>query len=101
MDISIKNKTITSIAISNTEMAWAIEDANLVLEYLKNENKVVLGGDILNNELEYNYDSWYYNVKDNQNSRFDVEYSIDVAIKYISNYIKDNGNAFFVVFVID
>lgn len=100
MKINISGKTITSTNFSNTETAWMIEDAILVLEHLKNEKKIVLGGDILTEKLEHNYDSWYYNVKSNENSEFDVECSIKLAFEYISNYIRKNGISFYVVFVI-
>ena len=99
MKITIGNKTIISTDFSNTETAWMIEDAILVLEHLKSKKKIVLGGDILTEKLEYNYDSWYYNVESSQNSKFNVECSIKSAFEYISNYIRTNGNSFYVVFV--
>ncbi len=99
MKITIGNKTITSIDFSATETAWMIEDAILVLEYLKSKNKIVLGGDILTEKLEHNYDSWYYNVDSGQNSQFNVECSVKLALEYLSNYIRANGKAFYVIFV--
>ena len=66
MIINILNKTITSIDLSNTETAWKIEDAFLVLEHYKNAKKIVndlsiiddLGIDVIHSkkliiELEY------------------------------------------------
>lgn len=100
MKINIENKTIVSTDFSDSETAWKIDDAILVLEHLKNKEKIVLGGDILTEKLEYNYDSWYYNVKRNQDSRYNVECSIELALEYISNYIRTNGNAFYVVYVL-
>ena len=99
MKITIGNKSIISTDFSNTETAWMIEDAFLVLEYLKNEKKIVLGGDILTEKFEYNYDSWYYNVRSSQTSKFNAECSIKLAFEYISNYIRTNGSSFYVVFV--
>lgn len=99
MKITIGNKTITSTDFFNAETAWMIEDAVLVLEQFKSKKKIVLGGDILTEKLEYNYDSWYYNVESSQNSKFNVECSIKVAFEYISNYIRINGNSFYVIFV--
>ena len=55
---------------------------------------------ILTEKLEHNYDSWYYNVECGQDSKFDVECSFELAYEYISNYIRTNGNKFYVVFVI-
>ena len=99
MKITIGNKTITSMDFSNTETAWMIEDAILLLEHFKSKKKIVLGGDILTEKLEYNYDSWYYNMESSQNSKFNVECSIKLAFEYISNYIRTNGSSFYVVFV--
>ena len=101
MEINIGNKTITSTDFSNAETAWMIEDAILVLEHLKSKKKIVLGGDILTEKMEHNYDSWYYNSESSPNSKYNVECSIKLAFEYISNYMKTNGNAFYVVFVIE
>ena len=101
MEIKIGNKTISSIDFSNTETAWMIEDAIFVLEYLKSNKKIVLGGDVLTEKLEHSYDSWYYNVEPSRNYKYNVECSFALAVKYISNYIRRNGNAFYVVFVIE
>ena len=99
MEINIGSKRIISTVFSNTETAWKIEDAIGVLEYLKGENKVILGGDILTEKLEHNYDSWYYNVEADRNARFNIECSNKLACEYISSYIRTNGNAFYVIFV--
>ena len=99
MKIEINDKTIMSKDFTNTETAWAIDDASLVLEYLNNMNKVVLGGDILTPKMEHNYDSWYYNVDSTFNHQINVERSVKIATEYILKYIKLNGNAFYVVFV--
>ena len=101
MKINIENKIITSTDFSNAETAWRIEDAILVLDHLKSKKKIVLGGDILTERMEHNYDSWYYNVESSQNSKYNVDCSIKLAFEYISNYIRTNGNAFYVVFVME
>ena len=100
MKINIGSKIISSVDFSNAEIAWMIDDASLVLEYLRSENKIVLGGDVLTNKLEHTYDSWYYNVDSSRDFKFNVECSIKSALEYISNYISANGSTFFVVFVI-
>ena len=99
MKINIGNETIASVDFSSNETAWRIEDAFGVLKYLKDQNKVVLGGDILTKELVHNYDSWYYNINPSLNYRFNVENGYKSAIEYISNYIRVNGNVFYVIFV--
>ena len=101
MKINIRNKTITSVDFSNTEVAWAIEDAMLVLDYLNGRNEIVLGGDILTKDLEYSYDNWYYDVNPGMDSQSNADCSIKRATEYLSSYIKANGNTFYVVFVLD
>ena len=100
MEIIIRNKKIISTCFSNTEDAWKIEDSILVLEYLKSKKKIVLGGDILTDTLQYTYDSWYYNIDTNKNLQFNAELGFKVASKYILNYMETNGNSFYVVFVV-
>ena len=101
MKINVKNQTIISTNFSASEIAWKIEDSVLVLEYLKSNNKIILGGDILTEKMERNYDSWYYNVEHNQSREFCIERSIEQATEYISKYIEANGNAFYVIFVVE
>ncbi|MBR2861595.1 MAG: hypothetical protein IKB86_07135 [Clostridia bacterium] len=97
--ITFGNKTIISTDFSDFETAWKIDDSLLVLEYLKSKNKIVLGGDILTEKLEHNYDNWYYDTDSNQNHKTNVEQGFKTAYEYISNYIKLNGTTFFVVIV--
>ena len=99
VQIMIGNKIVTSKDFSEFETAWMIEDAILVLEHLKSKNKIVLGGDILTEKLEHTYDSWYYNDDDSQNHQFNVKCSIKVALEYVSKYIKENGNSYYVIIV--
>ena len=100
MDFKIGNRVVSSIYFTDSEIAWRMEDAILVLEYLNSRNNIVLGGDVLTEKKQYNYDSWYYNVKTDQSLRSNVECSIKKASEYISNYIEINGNNFYVVFVV-
>ena len=88
MKINIGSETISSVDLSNAETAWMIADASLVLEYLRSKNKIVLGGDVLTDKLEHNYDSWYYNIDSSQDFKLNVECSIKLALEYISNYIS-------------
>ena len=101
MEIYIGSKIIKALAFSNTETAWKMEDADLVLRHFKNINKLVLGGDVLTKKLKHNYDSWYYNVDTAKDREFNVENSIKLATEYISKYTALNGNAFYVIFVTD
>ena len=99
MKIMFKNKTIISTDFSDYETAWKINDALLFLEYIKERNGLVLGGEILTKNLEHNYDSWYYNNDSARDYQFNVVCSIQYASEYICNYIKNNGDSFYVIFV--
>lgn len=100
MKINIGNRIIASTDFSSFETAWRIEDAVLVLEYFRSNNKIVLGGDILTKNLKHTYDSWYYNVESNQLPKFSIDNSIKMASDYIAEYVRVNGNAFYVIFVV-
>lgn len=99
MEINIGNEIIVPIQFSKHELAWAIEDAVLVLEYLESIGEVVLGGDVLNENKEYTYDNWHYNPDDSYSIQTNSVRSIEHAIKYISDYVRKNGNNFYVVIV--
>lgn len=100
MEINIGNKRIISKDFSEFERAWSIADAIFVLEYLKCMNNIVLGGDILTEKLEHNYDNWYYEVDSSRSLSFNIDCSIKWANEYISNYIRKNGTSFYVIFVV-
>ena len=99
MEIAIGNKTVASVDLDHGETAWRIDDAVFVLEYLKDKDQVVLGGDILTKELLHNYDNWYYNLDTDQNFQDNIQHSIQRGLDYITNYIARNGTAFYVVLV--
>ena len=95
MKISVDSKIIESIDFSKYETAWTIEDSFLVLEYLREKKKVVLGGDILNSNLEYAYANWHYD-----DTPGDSTESIAVAAEYLARLQKRIGNSYYVVFVV-
>jgi len=95
MRIDINGKTIVSVDFSDYETAWRAEDAFLVLEYLRERNEIVLGGDILNVNFKYAYANWYY-----ENEPGNSLESIEVATEYLRRFKKMNGNSFYVVFVV-
>lgn len=100
MNIVINNKLIQSINISSCETAWPIADAVYVLAYYEKRGHVILGGDILNSDLVYNYDSWYYTPVDSRSHNENVASSIATAKKYISDYIDKNGVNYYMVLVV-
>ena len=101
MEISINNKTIKSTTINPFEEAWNIEDTLSLLEYYRHNNIIILGGDILNTNFKHTYDSWFYNPDTSQNSVSNSNSSIQKATKYITQYLNNNGNKYYVVFVVE
>lgn len=99
LDPKVGSKTILAADFSATEKAWKIEDATLVLQALKSEHKIVLGGDVLNENLEHSYDNWYYQADACKTPQQNIADSIDLASVYISDYIKANGTAFYVILI--
>ncbi len=101
MDIAFltKNFKIQPLELSNFETAWKIKDIPIVLQYCFSKKIVVLGGDILNFNKQYNYDNWYYNFEEKLGIAENSENSYNKAIRYINEYIKKNGEAFYVIIV--
>lgn len=100
MHIIVKKKMIQARETKWGTFAWPITDIIDVIMYYVTNNQIVLGGDILNEELEYTYDNWYYELDNAQNKIENSRCSIEKAKIYISNYIKSNGGAFYVDIVI-
>lgn len=100
MNITVGNKVFSSIETSTKESAWSIKDALALLESGFFENSIILGGDVLDTDFSYNYDNWFYNINERKNSQSNSIESIRQAISYLSNYIKENGCDFYIVFVL-
>ena len=60
----ISRQGIVPQKISPYELAWKIDDIKPILQWLSSNNKVVLGGDVLDAKKEYTYDNWYYDPDD-------------------------------------
>ncbi len=100
MEITTKNQSIKSVPINPFEEAWKIEDVLILLEYYRHNNRIVLGGDILNERFEHTYDNWYYNIDTAQDSLSNLNNSIVKANEYVTRYIEKNGNNYYVSVVI-
>ena len=86
--------------ISTNELAWRIDDINAILMWIAENNRVVLGGDVLDAKKEYTYDNWYYNYDYTIPLFSNVNDSITKAKEYISNYITLNGSNYYIVLVL-
>ena len=97
----ISRQGIVPQKISSYELAWKIDDIKPILQWLSANNKVVLGGDVLDINKEYTYDNWYYNRDDTYSLPENVKNSIEKANEYISNYIAINGCDYYIVLVFE
>lgn len=100
MEKIISKLKIKPVNKSKYEVAWKISDTMDVIEYLFSLNYIILGGDILDSSLEYNYDSWFYEVDKEKHHTENVKNSYEKACNYIKNYIQRNGNDYYVILVI-
>ncbi len=95
----IINGKIFNFVQFNNEFAFHITDALLILDCYCDLSVIVLGGDILTNELNYSYDNWYYNIDNNLSNEENSKNSITVAKTYLKKYIDRNGTDYYCVFV--
>jgi len=91
---------IEPVLTSHGELAWHIADVPAVLQRISAHGLIVLGGDILDIEMQYTYDNWYHNVDRSLSKSLNVKSSFDAAQEYIQKYINRNGEGFFVVLVV-
>lgn len=84
----------------NYEIAWKIDDVLKVLKSPLVHGQIIIGGDILAEDLMPNYDSWYYN-PDPLLTRYENSIiSLEEAEKYLNIYTKNNGKGYYVVLVL-
>lgn len=100
MTIVYNNKNISSYTTSFYEDAWKIKDVLDVLNFAHSQNKTILGGDILTEKMQHNYDSWYYNIDKNRDLQYNTNRSLEIAKKYITDYINKNGDKYYVIIVL-
>lgn len=70
-----------------------------ILKFLSSDNTTLLGGDLLDKNGQFTYDSWYYNYKESISDHENSITSIEIAKEYIESYRRRNGDSFFVVLI--
>ena len=81
-------------SIGINEYAWKIDEVMQVIDYLKNNRFLILGGDVYginNNTIQITGDSWYINKNDYESIEESFQASIVLAINYIKKYNKLNS----------
>lgn len=93
-----------SISLTNQgigEVCWNYKDAKEVINYLYNNNCIILGGDVLkkvNDKFLYTYDNWF--ISDTELSDEEcLKISFNHSIEYIEDYVEFNGEDFYFVIV--
>ncbi|MGE5395903.1 MAG: Imm40 family immunity protein [Chitinophagales bacterium] len=79
------------------EVAWKWAEALRVVEFLGENEYLVLGGDvykIVEGSLQITCDSWFTNRDNSHTWNEVVQESVEKAISYITNYQKMNGDSY-------
>ena len=101
--MSFEPKGIKPVKYSQStgEAIYTIEDALSIAAQISNAPyEVIWGGDILDSDFEYTYDSWHYDGGMNKSAvQLNQESSI-CARDYLQNYLGRNGTHFHVILVI-
>ena len=92
----IKNK---AIKICTGELAWNYSDIVSIMKMLYKNEFVILGGDVINNDLSYTYDNWYYDYNYSLSYEENVKLGFNRSIEYVRNYHVKFGDMFYYVIV--
>ena len=88
-----------SLFISQYELAWKITDADDFIEDAILNQVIVLGGDILDANLQYTLDNWYYEPDKSISRKVNSLQSCNCMKKYIERYIERNGSDFYAIII--
>lgn len=100
-DDFINTRKVHPIEITSYEIGWHLKDVNDVLQWLSVNDRIVLGGDIIDSQKNYTYDNWFYNYNRSLSFAENVKASIAKAQNYVSNYLNTNGENYFAVLVLN
>jgi len=87
------------------DVAWAPGDIFPVINWLRNQNVLILGGDVIRrreNLIDYCGDNWYFE-SSQATEKLDeqVDAAADKAESYIRNYVAKNGPSFLFSLVVE
>lgn len=92
---------LQTIGVKN--WAFSKDDALNILNRFEELHVSILGGDVyelINNNIQFNYDNWYSNSLPNETDIEFSERSLKKAREYIINYRVDEQNKIFFSFII-
>lgn len=88
-----------SIYYSQYELAWKITHADDFIDEALLNQVIVLGGDVLDSNLKYTRDNWYYEPNKQLTVKDNSVQSCNHMKDYINKYTANNGNDFYVIVI--
>ena len=79
--------------------AWKLDCIKQIISKLTDDGAIILGGDILTDNLKYTYDNWHYVEKQHADIISNVKASKVCALDYLCNYENENGSNFYVTVI--
>ena len=95
MTNELKNKGFVTVT---NEYAWKYKDATEVINTLRENEYVILGGDVLSKNFEYTYDNWFFENNNLSRDKTIIE-SAKKALQYIEWYNSRFGDGFYYIIV--
>ncbi|MBQ2840425.1 MAG: hypothetical protein IJE70_03675 [Oscillospiraceae bacterium] len=89
----------TAVKTYTGEYAWKYKETKKIIEYLKSCEYIILGGDVLNDMLNYTYDNWYYEVEHESSVIEAIAASASKAVQYLDMYHTKNGDSYYYILV--
>ncbi len=81
------------------EAAWEIADIPRIVAEACQNNRIILGGDILDKNMDPTYDNWYYEADDSKDLEYNVLQSCRQMTSYLNRYTSKNGRDLYIVIV--
>ena len=83
------------------EIIWEIEDALTIMDLAIQRDVLILGGDMLDEDFQFNYANWYYNPSADLTCKYNVVQGAEKAKEYLCRYMNRNGKGHYVIIVED
>jgi len=98
-----RGRSLSEINPGSDEVALNIDDALQAIEFLKESQLPILGGDILSDEsgkLVYTYENWYCEKQEKENHNEYCLRSYSISKNYLTSLLKKNYKNHYAVIVI-
>ncbi len=89
-----------SVYLNEFTNVWPVVLFEELFDEIKKEHKIILGGDIISEELKYTHDSWYFEPQETKSRDDNCVMSLERAEDYLINYIKHNGDQYYMDIVL-